>query len=407
MNPASGSKLLSTAAVLAVLGPEHTFATRVHGRLAAGLATDVSLIAGGDPSLTVDDLERLASALAEAGVRRIEGGITIDLSYFDGVSTPPAFDTKHTDAGYRPEVPALAVASGVVTAIVTPGKRAGEPVRVTLSLGADALSVENRAVTVLGKAAGALIIEARAAPNGRTRVIVSGTLGHKAPPQAVKKRLADPARIAAELFVRRLAKSTIAFSGDIRFGTAPVAPELARITSAPLAEDIRELNTTSNNFMAETVFKHLGALGDPPARGAATWQRAQARTGAALVALGLQPAGFEIVNGSGLYDGTKVSAEAMTLLLAIESVDTVAARAWRDSLAVAGTSGTLKRRLAKLKGKVRGKTGTLDNAVSLSGYVPSRRCLLAFSVLVNGDIGGRAPAVNRAIDAFVRGLAAL
>lgn len=406
LNPASGAKLLSTAAALSVLSPSHTFVTRLTGRLVDGSASDVALIAAADPSLTIDDLARLAEGVKAAGVRRIAGGLVIDLGVFDDDTSPPSFDTKNTDAGYRPEVPSLAVGSGAFIATVSPAKRVGDPVRVTTSLVASSLTIENDAVTTQGKRIDKLVIEARAGQNGRTRLIVSGSLGLQAPPQGVKKRLADPARVAAELFVRALEKAGVSVDGALRFGPAPDAPELARLESDPLAADVREINTTSNNFMAETVFKHLGA--DPSKAGPATWERATLRTTEALVALGLAPGSFRVVNGSGLYDGTHVSAGAMTLLLALESGDDAAAVAFRESLAVAGTSGTLKGRLGKkLKGKALGKTGTLDDATSLSGYVPSSRCLLGFSVIANGAIGGRAAAVNRRIDAFVLALSDL
>jgi len=414
MNPASGAKLLSTASALDLLGPEHTVATHLHGRLLDGVAQDVVLVAGADPSLTQADIERLAKLTAAAGVTRIDGGITIDISYFSGSSTPPAFATKKTDAGYRPEVPAFAIGSGVFIATVSPAKKPGDPVRVTTSLVAASLEIDNSATTVPGKALDKLVVEARAGANGKTRLVVSGTLGKDAPAQGVKKRLADPARIAAELFVRALAKEGVVLDGALRIATTarpanePLAAELARITSDPLAADVKETNTTSNNFMAETIFKHLGADGSPTSpTGPATWERAVERTTAALKGLGVAPEGFQIINGSGLYDGTKVSPEAMTRLLTAETAETPPALSFRDSLAVAGVIGTLKGRLIKLKGKVQGKTGTLDNAVSLSGYVPSKRCLLAFSVLVNGDIGARAVGVNRRIDAFVLELARL
>jgi D-alanyl-D-alanine carboxypeptidase/D-alanyl-D-alanine-endopeptidase (penicillin-binding protein 4) len=155
--------------------------------------------------------------------------------------------------------------------------------------------------------------------------------------------------------------------------------------------------------MAETIFKLLGATGSEPA----TWERAALATKEALVALGVAADGFEIINGSGLYDGTKVAPDAMTMLLTAETRDTADAKSFRDSLAVAGVSGTLKGRLKPLKSKVSGKTGTLDNATSLSGYVPTKGCLLAFAVIVNGDLGGRAAAVNRRIDSFVLDLAKL
>lgn len=405
MSPASGAKLLTTAAALAVLGPDFTTATRVHARVDGGVGKDVALVAGADPSLTLDDLDRLAQAVKASGVTRIEGGVAFDLGVFAGSPTPPAFDTKNTDAGYRPEVPSFAVVSGTLSATVTAGKAVGAPVRVTTSLLAPSILLENDATTAAGKAIDKLVIEARAGKDGATRLIVSGSLGKEAPPQGVKKRLADPARTAAELFVAALRRAGVDVDGGVRFAamTDGVA-EIARLTSDPLAADVRETNTTSNNFMAETIFKHLGRA--RPDAGA-TWEQAAERVAAALSELGLAKDRFTIVNGSGLYLGTKVAADAMTELLTVESHPSAAADAFRASLAVAGKTGTLKGRLKKLAGKVSGKTGTLDNALSLSGYVPAKGCLLAFSVMVNGDIGDRAGAVNRRIDAFVLELAGL
>lgn len=405
MSPASGAKLLTTAAALAVLGPDFTTATRVVGRVAGGVGKDVGVIAGADPSLTLDDLDRLAQAVKAAGVARIEGGVAFDLGVFAGPSTPPAFDTKNTDAGYRPEVPAFAVASGTFSATVTPGKTVGAPVRVTTSLVAPSIVLDSSATTAAGKAIDKLVIEARAGKDGVTRLVVSGSLGKDAPPQGVKKRLADPARTAAELFVAALERAGIDVTGGVRFAPAGTdLAELARLTSDPLAADVRETNTTSNNFMAETIFKHLG---HPRPDAPATWDAAAERVTAALAELGLAKDLFVVVNGSGLYLGTRVAADAMTGLLALESHPGPAPDAFRASLAVAGKTGTLKGRLKKLAGKVSGKTGTLDNALSLSGYVPAKGCLLAFSVMVNGELADRVAAVNRRIDAFVVELGAL
>lgn len=414
MNPASGAKLLATAAALRELGPERTFATRILGRREADLARDVVIVSEADPSLRMEDLTRLAKAVAATGVARIEGPMVLDVSHFAGSTTPPAYDTKVSDASYRPEVPAFAVEFGAVYVKVSPGRRVGAPVRVTTSLIAPSLVVDNSATTSAGKRIDKLVIEARAAPGGKTRLVIGGELGRDAKPQGTRKRLADPARIGGELLIRALRKEGVEVSGALELRTDPPGDEheerveLAALTSDPLATDVAETNTTSNNFMAETIFKHLGVAGEPASpSGPATWERAAERTTRALDALGLDPGGFEIINGSGLYDGTKVSAATMTRLLTIERGDDAAARAFFESLAVAGESGTLRRRLKTLAGKVRGKTGTLDNALSLSGYVPSERCLLAFSVMINGDLGKRATAAKRQIDRFVLELSRL
>ena len=107
----------------------------------------------------------------------------------------------------------------------------------------------------------------------------------------------------------------------------------------------------------------------------------------------------------------------MVVLLAMMAKAGPIGDAFRDSLARAGETGTLKARLVALKGRLRGKTGTLDDAISLSGYLDAPSCTLAFTVIVNGAIGEivtknakktpRAPSVVAAIDRFVTALSKL
>jgi D-alanyl-D-alanine carboxypeptidase/D-alanyl-D-alanine-endopeptidase (penicillin-binding protein 4) len=61
---------------------------------------------------------------------------------------------------------------------------------------------------------------------------------------------------------------------------------------------------------------------------------------------------------------------------------------FRRSLAIAGVDGTLKDRMrgTAAAGNVRAKTGTLNAASSLSGYVTTASGhTLSFSMLMNGD----------------------
>ena len=63
-------------------------------------------------------------------------------------------------------------------------------------------------------------------------------------------------------------------------------------------------------------------------------------------------------------------------------------RAYRQSLAVAGISGTLKRRFTNtsIQGNLSGKTGTLTGVGALSGYLNTQSGLpLVFSIIVNNS----------------------
>ena len=82
--------------------------------------------------------------------------------------------------------------------------------------------------------------------------------------------------------------------------------------------------------------------------------------------------------------------------------------AFLEHLAVGGVDGTLKHRFTKLAGEraVLAKTGTLADAVALSGYViaANRARPLAFSALVEGT-KGRAGVVRNRIDQAIEVLA--
>jgi len=411
-NPASGAKLLSTAAALVLLGPDQRFITRLDGALSKdGTLSQGTLIAGGDPGLELADLARLADLTKTAGVKVITGDLTIDLSHFAGSTTAPAYDQKNTDAAYRPEVTPFAVGSAAINVTVNPGKKVGDPVEVSVSPSSAAVRVESSAKTLEGKRLDKLVIEAKASSGG-TRIVVTGGLGVSAKPQGTRKRVYGASLMAADLFVRQLGSAGIGFKGEIRLLGASdvnmktpgaddeIVREIARIESRPLSELVATINQTSNNFMAEVAFKQLGGK-DGPGTGEASWERAVEATTRALRGLGLAEASFQIVNGSGLYDATKVTPDGMTALLVAMSGDDVRHVAFRDSLAVSGQSGTLRHRLKSLGGRVRGKTGTLDNALTLSGYLDRADCRLAFAVMVNGSIGKDGGKVVKAIDAFV------
>ncbi|MFO0748071.1 MAG: D-alanyl-D-alanine carboxypeptidase/D-alanyl-D-alanine-endopeptidase [Myxococcota bacterium] len=408
LNAASGTKLLTTAAALHQLAPDTRWPTVAYGARAGDAVNgDLVIVANGDPWLDADALDRLAVAIRKAGIKSVSGDLVADTSRFDGPLLPPAYDQKATDAAYRPAVAALGISFGAMAVSVRPGKAIGDPVRVSTTPTVPSIVVDNSARTVEGKAQTALTIDARPGKDGKTRILVGGTLGVKAQALGTKRRVESPAHVALDVLAAALKKRGVSIRGAVRVATDRPAhgAELARIESRPLAEIVHEINTFSNNYMAETLFAHLGEQDGDHAQ----WARAAKAVAQALAELHLPAGGYRIVNGSGLYDGTHVSPRAMAALLdAMADGAGPAEVAFRDSLAIAGKTGTLKGRLKKLAGKVIGKTGTLDDALSLSGYVTAKSgCRLAFSVIVNGPIGDRAGKVQVAIDGLVSALAEL
>jgi D-alanyl-D-alanine carboxypeptidase/D-alanyl-D-alanine-endopeptidase (penicillin-binding protein 4) len=142
---------------------------------------------------------------------------------------------------------------------------------------------------------------------------------------------------------------------------------------------LRFMDRESDNFTAEMLLKHLGLteLGrGTSAAGAAVVTQALAEAGVPMT-------GVRIVDGSGLSQLDRLTANALGSLLKIAWADPTVGPALLASLPVAGVNGTLQHRLSKppARGRVLAKTGTTDTASSLSGYVSGR---YAFAIVQNG-----------------------
>ena len=189
-----------------------------------------------------------------------------------------------------------------------------------------------------------------------------------------------PALAAAAAFRDVLRTAGITVGGPVRTGRADDWSEsLAAVFSPTLAAMIRFMDRESDNFTAEMLLKQLGLT---------ELDRGTSAAGASVVSdtlaqAGVSMAGVRIVDGSGLSRLDRLTANALASLLEKAWADPTVQPALAAALPVAGVNGTLEDRLRKppARGRVIAKTGTTDEASSLSGYVPDR---FAFAVLQNG-----------------------
>lgn len=171
-----------------------------------------------------------------------------------------------------------------------------------------------------------------------------------------------PALAASRAFVKALRARGVRVAGKTRTGRTPrSARRVARIASPTVATLVRMTNVPSDNFLAETILKELGAR-----FGGAGSTAAGARV-ARGVAAGFG-AGPRIADGSGLSRANATSPrDVVALISGMRATD--ARTSFERSLAVAGQSGTLASRMrgTAAAGRCRGKTGTLSNVSSLAG----------------------------------------
>lgn len=175
--------------------------------------------------------------------------------------------------------------------------------------------------------------------------------------------------------------------------------ELAAVVSPPLSQLISETNQNSNNVYAEAILKTLGRLQEPTSLDSSASGVNAVRQ--VLSSLDVNPNRYSMVDGSGLAERDRASAEAFVQTLQAMALQPEA-QIFRRSLAVAGRSGTLINRMGNTSaaGVVSAKTGTLQGAVALSGYINAPNYSpLVFSMIVNSD--DSASTLRGAIDEMV------
>jgi D-alanyl-D-alanine carboxypeptidase/D-alanyl-D-alanine-endopeptidase (penicillin-binding protein 4) len=384
LNPASNVKLLTSAAALTLLGPEHRYPTRVYaekGKLSGGtLSSDIYLVGGGDPSLVTGDLYELALRLRAAGVKKVQGGITVDATRFDGDGLPPGFDQKEEFASYRAPFGAAAVNYDTFEVRLGRGGALGDAPPARLVPSARSFTIDNRAKIVAGRKNKLQVsVETR---GGKTKITIKGDIGENASPPSYRYPVEDPSDYAGQVFESVMRQAGIKLTRrTIKRGKKPASARLlASHYSEPLSVLLRAVNKFSNNFMAEQILRTL----DEGAGASANDSLTRLRSYAAQV--GIATDTLVLGNGSGLYDNNRISAEAFTKLLAAVYDDFTIRADFLASLSVMGVDGTGRKRLSEdpSRGWVRVKTGTLDGVSALSGYVgvPGRRPVV-LSILLN------------------------
>ncbi len=385
LQPASTLKLLVTATALSDLGPGYRFTTRIVGRAKDGTVLgDLYLVGSGDPLFNDQDLARMAAQVARH-VRRIDGAVAIDGSFFAG-PYGAGWEADNAEYGWSAPPEALTLDLGQIVATVRPGRAVGASPTIQVTPAADSV-VEMAATTTARGTADTL--NAYWPGGGDAGIVVRGAIPEGSPPVRLTVSVPDPDRWAADLFRTDLEKDGVTIAGGVAVATAPVGtPVLARFVSSSLRSLLVQQDKWSINISAEDLLRVVGAhvYGGPgtAAKGIAAemaWLRSQhiAWSG-------------RVVDGCGLSLDDRVSAQDLVNLLARARTE----RWFPDLLAalpvaggakglVAGTLGEIGL-FVGFRGHVWAKTGDVANVENLAGYVQSASGQwLVFAALVNGQ----------------------
>jgi D-alanyl-D-alanine carboxypeptidase/D-alanyl-D-alanine-endopeptidase (penicillin-binding protein 4) len=204
-----------------------------------------------------------------------------------------------------------------------------------------------------------------------------------------------------------LADALGATGATVALGEAPAgARTLATVQSAPVVRLVEQALSMSDNMLAEALARHVALARDLPA----SFEGSAEAVTEALAEAGLDVAGLQLADGSGLSRENRVSADVLVDLVAGAADGSLGpAAALLSGLPVAGYDGTLADRgdsdPATAPGTVRAKTGTLLGVHALAGtVVTADGRLLAFAVLADAAAGGEI-ATEAALDDVAAALA--
>ena len=401
--PASNVKLLTTAAALQALGPDFSIRTSVYGKPNAAIQ-DLYVVGRGDPTFTSYQINLLSSQLKQQGIRQVNSLTAVD-NYFTGPIANPFWDEEDYRAGYGAVANSLILNRNELGFTAIPNS-VGQPLSIVWDRPefVRGWRIENNSRTVDG---GNEFIDAGQQP-GQKVMNVRGQLIAGAASENTSIALLDPGSYFVEQFQQSLSAYGLGnAAAQVTVASLPDGlVELAATESPPLRAFIDPTNLYSVNIYAEAMLKALGRNVDPETSN--TYASGAAAVDSILTNLGVAPNSISIVDGSGLSRQNKVTPEALVDTLQAMA-KTANATTYRNSLAVAGRSGTLRNRMkgTLAENRFQGKTGTLSGTYTLSGYLnPMNHPPLALSILVN-DTDARARDVRSLIDQVVTHAASL
>lgn len=380
------------------------------------------------PPRVLPVLDLLAEQVEQSGIRTITGNIVGDDTYFLNEPHGNSWAWNDLQWSYGAPVSALTFNENVIDLTIAADPASPSGTDYMWNPNMDYYTLDNSmTLAAPGTPAHPGLVRAP----GSLLVRAWGT----APAAGLHASLAveDPAEFAAAAFKQALLGRGVKVNGDVESrhkdpnGTGDFVAErsepitlkpialttiaspakghrvLAAHISVPVAQDITVTNKTSQNLHAELLLRLLGKTEGTDG----SFEQGSRVVRQFLLSAGIDDADFFLYDGSGTSPDDRIAPRALTHLLTYASRQDWG-KDWRDSLPIAAVDGTLENRFKNtpLAGKMWAKTGTLNEATALSGYLTAAGGkTLAFSILVNARRPG-STVESQAIDKIVQAIAA-
>lgn len=372
MIPASNTKLFTTAAALYLMGPKYEFTTKIltnnpvvnEGELQG----DLFIKGFGHSTFDFHDFDSLISLITSTGIKSIKGNIIADDSYFDKLYTRDDWIMDERANVKLPPVSALVVNKNQLVISLKASEKHGSKLRYSIKPECSFINVDIKAKVTRSRSYPR--ISSSFNDNGMN-IKVSGGLRKRRTPIRYAVNIDNPPKFFALYLKEQLQKNGIRVLGNAEVGTSPdLATEIASVGIA-LDSLIAIINKNSNNYLAECLFKSLGAF-------------YSGEEGNSFYATQAVLSAFEdeyviddetaVVDGSGISRFNTITTGSVGRLLLKMFKHNLLYEDFYRSLAISGIDGTLKDRRINnfINGNFHGKTGTLNGVTALSGYLTAK-----------------------------------
>ena len=419
LSTASTLKLVSTATALATLGSTFSYTTTLEydGMIKDSTLTGNLYLRGtGDPSLGSGRfagypawaalLKDISFQVRRAGIRRIDGAVIGDGSYYDCQPIPDSWPFSDLGNYYGAGLFGLNINENLYRIYLKPGSSLNAPATI---LRTDPvlpnLSFINRVTT--GPATSGDNVNIYCAPFQKTATL-EGTM-----PAAdlksstdffVEGAMPDPAFFTANAIAGQLRRDSIRVTGlpgthrpETLISKPLVRREVARYVSPPLSDLARETNFESLNLYAEALMRSAARkLKQAPT----DWPESISAVTGFWQNKGLNISGFRPRDGSGLSTTGAMTTNNLTTILAAMTREATYP-VFYASIPVVGQTGTVKRlaKGTKAAGNVRAKSGTIEGVRAYAGYFTAADgTLMCFSFKINKYAEGKYAALTPQIE---------
>ena len=412
LRPASNMKMYTVAAALDKLTPDFRFVTSVYAASppdSAGVIHGALTIYGrGDPSFATrfnnnngdyfKGINDLAARITAAGVKRVEGDLVGDETYFVGPKYGSGWEWEDLTWYYGAEISPLTINDNALDLFVKPGVAVGQPAVITTGPPDPLLTIVNKVTTAAKGERRQLNIHRGL---GENTVTITGAIPLEDSGYTGAVSISHPGLLFVYLLRTALAQKGVVITGK-SLTTGPVTQpsylptpypavpyEVAKLESPPFGIIAAQTLKPSQNLYTELILRTLGKLTLPPPTLSPLRQTSEElgleAVRSFLRSAGVRPESLVLSDGSGLSRNDMITAEATVQLLTFMSKHRYA-DVFRTALPIAGVDGTLRNRLkgTAAENNLRAKTGSLSSAASLGGYVTTAAGeRLAFAIIVN------------------------